>query len=55
MATVDDALFDTLQAAVDFVASRGGGGVYSELAGTLFAKSLKLPPNVTIEAQRPEE
>ena len=55
MATVDAELFETLEAAVAFVAALGGGIVYSELAGSLFAKSLKLPDTVTIEARRPEE
>jgi hypothetical protein len=38
--TVDAELFDSLQDAIDFVAARGGGVVYTELAETLFAKSL---------------
>lgn len=53
-ATVDAALFDTLQEAIAFVALLGGGTVYSDLAETLFAKSLKLPPTVKL-AVRPVE
>ena len=48
--TVDAELFDTLDAAIKFVAERGGGVVRTALADTLFAKSLKLPPNVKLEA-----
>ena len=51
--TVDAELFDSLQAAIDFVAGCGGGIVYTEVAETLFAKSLKLPDTVTLEAKRP--
>jgi hypothetical protein len=51
--TVDAELFDNLQQAIDFVAACGGGIVYTELAETLFAKSLKLPDTVKLEAKRP--
>ena len=51
--TVDAELFDSLQDAIDFVAARGGGVVYTELAETLFAKSLKLPDTVKLVAKRP--
>ena len=51
--TVDAELFDSLQAAIDFVAACGGGIVYTEMAETLFAKSLKLPDNVKLAAKRP--
>ena len=51
--TVDAELFDSLQSAIDFVAACGGGTVYTELAETLFAKSLKLPETVKLEAKRP--
>ncbi|HSA83231.1 MAG TPA: hypothetical protein VLE23_20630 [Geminicoccaceae bacterium] len=51
--TVDAELFDSLQAAIDFVEACGGGIVYTELAETLFAKSLKLPDTVKLEAKRP--
>jgi hypothetical protein len=51
--TVDAELFDSLQQAIDFVASCGGGVVYTELAETLFAKSLKLPETVKLEPKRP--
>ena len=51
--TVDAELFDSLQQAIDFVAACGGGIVYTDLAETLFAKSLKLPDEVKLEAQRP--
>ena len=50
--TVDAALFDNVKQAVDFVAERGGGVVYTELAGTKFAQSLKLPPNVELKPRR---
>ncbi len=51
--TVDAELFDSLQEAIDFVAACGGGIVYTDLAETLFAKGLKLPDNVRLEAKRP--
>ena len=51
--TVDVELFDSLQAAIDFVAARGGGIVYTELAGTEFAKKLDLPATVQLEKSRP--
>lgn len=47
--TVDAELFDSLRDAIDFVAERGGGVVHTELAGTMFAKSLKLPGNVQLQ------
>ncbi|MGH6899163.1 MAG: hypothetical protein ACREJ5_21870 [Geminicoccaceae bacterium] len=50
--TVDAALFDNVKQAVDFVAERGGGVVYTELADTKFAQSLKLPPNVELKPRR---
>jgi hypothetical protein len=53
--TVDAALFDNVKEAVEFVAERGGGVVYTELAGTKFAESLKLPPNVELKPRRPDE
>lgn len=52
MATVDAELFDSLQAAIDFVAEAGGGVVHTELAGTLYAKGLKIPPTVKLELPR---
>ena len=51
--TVDAELFDSLQQAIDFVTACGGGIVYTELAETLFAKGLKLPDTVKLEAKRP--
>lgn len=48
-ATVDAGVFGSLEAAIKFVASRGGGVVRTALADTPFAKSLKLPPNVKLE------
>jgi hypothetical protein len=54
MTTVDADLFPSLDAAIAFVAERGGGIVYTDLADTLFAKSLKLPPGVTLQASRPD-
>ena len=53
--TVDAALFDNLKDAIDFVAARGGGVVYTELAGTKFAESLKLPPDVELKSRRAAE
>ena len=53
--TVDAALFDNLKQAVEFVAERGGGVVYSELAGIKFAENLKLPDNVQLKPRRVEE
>lgn len=50
--TVDAALFDNVKQAIDFVAEHGGGVVYTELAGTKFAESLKLPENVRLEPRR---
>ena len=50
--TVDAALFDNVKQAVEFVAERGGGVVYTELAGTKFAQSLKLPPEVELKPRR---
>lgn len=47
--TVDAELFDSLQEAIDFVAASGRGVVRTELAETLFAKSLKLPETVKLE------
>lgn len=55
MTTVDDALFDSLQAAIDFVAALGGGIVFTALAGTLFAKSLKVPETVKLLPERGKE
>jgi hypothetical protein len=53
--TVDAALFDNVKQAVEFVAERGGGVVYTELAGTKFAENLKLPDNVQLKPRRTEE
>jgi hypothetical protein len=53
--TVDAALFDNVKQAVEFVAERGGGVVYTELAGTKFAENLKLPDNVELKPRRVEE
>jgi hypothetical protein len=50
--TVDGELFDTLEEAIAFVCERGGGIVYTPLAGTLFAESLKLPEGVKLQPQR---
>jgi hypothetical protein len=47
--------FDNLKQAVEFVAERGGGVVYTELAGTKFAENLKLPDNVQLKPRRLEE
>ena len=51
--TVDAELFDSLQQAIEFVAAHGGGVVYTDLAHTQYAQSLKLPPNVRLEPARP--
>ena len=50
--TVDAALFDNVKEAIDFVAERGGGVVYTELAGTQHAQSLTLPENVELKPRR---
>lgn len=50
--TVDAALFDNVKEAIDFVAERGGGVVYTELAGTQYAQSLTLPDNVELKPRR---
>ena len=52
---VDAALFDNLKQAVEFVAERGGGVVYTELAGTKFAESMTLPDNVELKPRRVED
>ena len=49
---VDAELFNSLQEAIDFVASLGGGVVHTEYADTLWAKSLKIPPTVKLEPLR---
>ena len=51
--TVDADLFDSLEEAVAFVAARGGGVVYTEMAETDHGKALTLPDNVRLEAVRP--
>jgi hypothetical protein len=51
--TVDAELFDSLEEAIAFVAERGGGVVYTEMADTEFAKSFNLPETVRLEAKRP--
>ena len=53
--TVDAALFDNVKEAIDFVAERGGGVVYTELAGTQYAQSLTLPDNVELKPRRDAE
>jgi hypothetical protein len=53
--TVDAALFDNVKEAIDFVAERGGGVVYTELAGTQYAQSLTLPENVELKPRRVPE
>jgi hypothetical protein len=50
--SVDAALFDSLKDAVDFVEKRGGGVVYSDLAETQFAKSIVLPPGISLKKVR---
>lgn len=52
MTTVDGDLFDSLPAAIQFVAERGGGIVYTAMAYSLYAKSLKLPEGVEIKGGR---
>lgn len=54
-ATVDADLFPTLDDAIRFVAERGGGTVHTSYANTLYAKSLKLPPNVRLAPARPPD
>lgn len=53
--TVDAALFDSVKEAIDFVAERGGGVVYTELAGTQYAQTLTLPANVELKPRRAAE
>ena len=53
--TVDAALFEDLKQAIDFVAERGGGVVYTELAGTKFAQDLDLPDKVELKPRRAAE
>ena len=53
--TVDAALFDNVKEAIHFVAERGGGVVYTELAGTQYAQSLTVPDNVELKPRRPAE
>lgn len=54
--TVDADLFENLPAAIEFVAERGGGVIYTPMACSLYVKSLKLPPSVEIKAVRaPQE
>jgi hypothetical protein len=53
--TVDAALFDNVKEAIEFVAERGGGVVYTELAGTQYAQSLALPENVELKPRRGAE
>ncbi|MEM7023946.1 MAG: hypothetical protein AAF637_15340 [Pseudomonadota bacterium] len=50
--TVDAELFDSLEEAIMFVAERGGGVVYTELANTKLVKGLELPENVRLEPRR---
>lgn len=55
MTTVDGELFENLEQAVEFVRDCGGGIVYSQVAGTMYADSLtRGNSNVRIERQRPE-
>lgn len=49
MVTVDAELFETLAEAVAFVAELGGGIVFSNLAGTPFVKSMKIPEGVQVK------
>lgn len=53
-ATVDAEMFETIETAIAFVASCGGGVVYTELADTLYVKNLKRPPSVTLALRRVE-
>ena len=53
--TVDAEIFDSIQAAINFVAADGGGIVYTEFAESLFVKSLKKPDNVILEIKRPAD
>ncbi|HLT02823.1 MAG TPA: hypothetical protein VK001_11620 [Geminicoccaceae bacterium] len=53
--TVDAALFDSVKEAIDFVAERGGGVVYTELAGTQYAQTLTVPETVELKPRRPAE
>jgi hypothetical protein len=56
MTTIDGELFNTLEEAVEFVASCGGGIVYSPAAGTFYAQGLvNQYPTVTIKPKREGE
>ncbi|MGH6689528.1 MAG: hypothetical protein ACREF4_02460 [Gammaproteobacteria bacterium] len=56
MITVDGELFESLEQALDFVAERGGGIVYTPAAGTMYAESLANERrNVKIEPERRSE
>lgn len=50
--TVDVELFDSLEAAIAFVAMHGGGVVYTDVAETDLGKNLTLPDNVRLEPAR---
>jgi hypothetical protein len=55
MTSVDHDLFENLAEAIEFVVERGGGIVYSDLAGTQFVKAMKIPDGVEVKptAERP--
>lgn len=50
--SVDAELFESLEAAIAFVAERGGGVVYTELADSLLAHMISLPDNVRLKKSR---
>jgi hypothetical protein len=55
MPDVDAAVFDSLAVAVEFVAARGGGCVYTEAYGTPGVYHLELPPGVWLAPPRPPD
>lgn len=52
---VDAELFDSVLDAIDFVAARGGGVVYTRLFGTHYVQGLTLPEGVELRPARTEE
>jgi hypothetical protein len=52
LCSVDAELFDSLEAAIAFVAERGGGVVYTELADSLLAHMIGVPDNVRLIKSR---
>lgn len=53
--TVDAEIFKDLAEAIRFVAERGGGIIYTSIAGSLYAKSIKLPKGVELKGMGERE